>query len=712
MPDENTNPVWATQTSQNDQAATNQSWDDFVLDFWERENNEQDTKSEVEIGDLVDENREEEGSGDDFDINLFGDNEKTESSEDNNGIQDEEVKNGEFYNDFDNLPKDNGEETMEENGEETMEESREEILEENGEETLEENGEETLEKNGEEENTADNDFDINLFGDNEKTESSEDDNKIQGEEIKNRESDNDFDNSPEENRGEVEDFTISLNEDSAVDNNSSHLDEKGDDGESNKVDTSPIIDELEGNKEQGIIAEPEEKLDGIAGDDTNTYFWNDATDPNPWKMEEVSEEPINNDSNSVIDNAELALKQPEITDLLWESSTDFSMQEQKNDIEKTDNELTEISQPISNEAENPNFLQEEKEWESENENHLIENEKELTNAPAENQSFTLDYTESNWNEHGEISTNKAPERIVNVETSNITEVNQTNADINQMENVNQVEGQQISTLSLDQILDTELTNNPQITEKSTAEPVNITSNKWSFSSGKMTWIIAWVGVALLAGLVVVLAFPVGTSKEKNSPTEDEQIVEEYIGEHQVATPEESMEENPENTKEELENSGWDVDIHSGRVTVQYDFPETGWEEEGGSTSEWGGDSSQWRIDPYVCEGDDCSYEWWNQWKTFEIWDILPIISDYKSQAEQYYSQWDEMQDKKLVKLSLKAIYLCNSYEEQINNWESLDEESLSSFESKIGKLLDKMQNYLGGDDYESLQNNTKRNYFE
>ena len=533
MPDENTNPTWTTQTSQNDQAVTNQSWDDFVLDFWERENNEQDTKSEVEIDNLVEENREEEGSGDDFDINLFGDNEKIESSEDNNGIQDEDIKNGEFYNDFDNLPKDNGEETMEENGEETMKENGEETMEENGEETMKENGEETMEENreetmeenGEEENTADNDFDINLFGDNEKTESSEDDNKIQGEEIKNRESDNDFDNSPEENRGEVEDFTISLNEDSAVDNNSSHLDEKGDDGESNKVDTSPIIDELEGNKEQGIIAEPEEKLDGIAGDDTNTYFWNDATDPNPWKMEEVSEEPINNDSNPVIDNAEPALQQPEITDLLWESSTAFSMQEQKNDIAKTDNELTEISQPISNEAENPNFLQEEKEWEAENENHLIENEKELTNAPAENQSFTLDYTESNWNEHGEITTNKAPETIVNVETSNITEVNHTNADINQMENVNQVGGQQISTLSLDQILDTELTNNPQITEKSTAEPVNVTSNKWSFSSGKMTWIIAWVGVALLAGLVVVLAFPSGTSKEKNSPTEDEQIVE-------------------------------------------------------------------------------------------------------------------------------------------------------------------------------------------
>ena len=32
MSDENTNPVWTTQTSQNDQTVTNQSENDFVLD--------------------------------------------------------------------------------------------------------------------------------------------------------------------------------------------------------------------------------------------------------------------------------------------------------------------------------------------------------------------------------------------------------------------------------------------------------------------------------------------------------------------------------------------------------------------------------------------------------------------------------------------------------------------------------------------------------
>jgi hypothetical protein len=54
-----------------------------------------------------------------------------------------------------------------------------------------------------------------------------------------------------------------------------------------------------------------------------------------------------------------------------------------------------------------------------------------------------------------------------------------------------------------------------------------------------------------------------------------------------------------------------------------------------------------------------------------------------------------MQDKKLVKYSLQAINLCNNYQEQIENGESLDEESFSSFKSKVEKILTKAEEYLG-----------------
>ena len=52
MPDENTNPVGTTQTSQNDQATTNQTWNDFVIDFWEKENKTEEMSEWVETSDI------------------------------------------------------------------------------------------------------------------------------------------------------------------------------------------------------------------------------------------------------------------------------------------------------------------------------------------------------------------------------------------------------------------------------------------------------------------------------------------------------------------------------------------------------------------------------------------------------------------------------------------------------------------------------------
>ena len=142
MPDENTNPVWATQASQNNQTTINSSWDDFVLDFWDGKV-EDDKNSEVEINDLEEEKQQEESWIDsDFNDNLF--DEIEDKSEPNDEVQEDNIGKEESSGDFD-ISLDNNEE-MEDNNEE-MEDNNEE-MEDNNEE-IEDNNEE-MEDNNEE----------------------------------------------------------------------------------------------------------------------------------------------------------------------------------------------------------------------------------------------------------------------------------------------------------------------------------------------------------------------------------------------------------------------------------------------------------------------------------------------------------------------------------------------------------------------------------
>jgi hypothetical protein len=94
----------------------------------------------------------------------------------------------------------------------------------------------------------------------------------------------------------------------------------------------------------------------------------------------------------------------------------------------------------------------------------------------------------------------------------------------------------------------------------------------------------------------------------------------------------------------------------------------------------------------------------------DINSIEPVISSFKSQAEGYYSKWDELQDKKLIRYAAQAISLCESYQEQINDGEWIDEESFESFNSKIKSIISKMENYLGWDT--EIQTFTKSNFNE
>ena len=94
MPDENSTPVWTAQTPQDNQAITNQAWDDFVLDFWESEDKMEieNTEAEHNLGGIEKEPEEEMVSTDiDLnDINLFGEEDKQEHvQQDDIKIEDE-----------------------------------------------------------------------------------------------------------------------------------------------------------------------------------------------------------------------------------------------------------------------------------------------------------------------------------------------------------------------------------------------------------------------------------------------------------------------------------------------------------------------------------------------------------------------------------------------------------------------------------------------
>jgi hypothetical protein len=254
-------------------------------------------------------------------------------------------------------------------------------------------------------------------------------------------------------------------------------------------------------------------------------------------------------------------------------------------------------------------------------------------------------------------------------------------------------------LSLDQILDTELNNNPQYADNSKAVPINVPTNKWFFNK-KMLWIIAWIGLFLLAG-IVVMSFSSKSSDKKPwtwITLDWDQVVEEYVDDHQVADSPEDLEGDFDMDEGLDEDYQWDTTIHESTVIVQQDFPDVDREDQ--ENDVW--NYEFWDIEPYVPDESDYSNgRDKDQAEILEVWDILPIILDYKSQAEIYYSQWDETQDKKLVKYSLQAIHLCDDYQAQIEKEELLDEEDFSSFKSKIEKIMKKMEEYLGWDSYSS-----------
>ena len=247
------------------------------------------------------------------------------------------------------------------------------------------------------------------------------------------------------------------------------------------------------------------------------------------------------------------------------------------------------------------------------------------------------------------------------------------------------------TLSLDQILDSELLSNPAFTENSTASPSNQSVLTGLFNNKKTVALVAGIGIFILVGLVAILAFPSHNSDRKEWDVVNTGIVD---AEHWAAPdlfPEvnkmwneawnEVVSENITN------NSETSSDFYEwAKSTVE--FPDPMWDDDWNNLDSsdpvpYIADSTQFPLDIDESEGvEEISAD-----------DILLTISSFKTQAEVYYEYGQEMLDKQLIKLSLQIVNACENYQQQIENWQWIDQSTFDLFKSNMNWIISKINAY-------------------
>lgn len=814
MPDENTNSVWTTQTSQNNQATTKQTWDDFVLDFWEKESEKSEWTTDVEVN-LDDKTNEDNGDGQDFtdlnfdDENVFSEESEESESEDNENFTDFQWENTDDDMNIDiSLNDESNDESSDEIWQENEEwtqfedEEKNEIGNEENEDIEEVNieddfdqqdtkNEENLEDNEENLDTdlysedtgidEDNDIDdeINenyveeqiwddvnerdesqIVSDNSDSEEGErvsdidqfgDEEKIEDSEEVNETEDDIIEDSFKESADSMEDSNTELNEDNAEFNED--LDEWGNPEKSDEETMG--YQENEDSQETNLLDDAEEKtmndnqnIDTMVSPSDNNILDSDKekdwwyTEP-IFKEKPQDEDGENMDIDTNENNSETkeSLNQPEKTDLLWNNSENPAEIDTEND---TDTNVTNFELDVNpaDKQENFNVVLDTIEWKDDSTQTTQENN---TETSQENPSFILDYQEDdksnnntnhiildnntvwnnnyqNWNEESQSdidyinnttsSYNNTWNTSIENEVSNTGNFDSWNQDVVQSINIDinndtmsQPETHQIaSTLSLDQILDSELNDNPQFADNSHSVPRNVPLNSWSLVK-KVVWIFAWIGIVALAGYFIFLKSPNDNFGNQPEPTE---ITEDYIDDtidHSSAL---------DDTIESTEEDFMDSDSHPAKSTIEQESLE---EDRGDEDLEDLSSEAQdsWKPEPYVCEDGYCidepDFPDIETAQEIQPWDVLQVISNYKLQAESYYSQLDEMQgDKLVIKYSLQAIHLCDVYQEQIENGEWLDDESLSSFTSNIDWLFAKIEEYRSWNTMDEKEKEEMKNF--
>ena len=671
MPDENKNPAWTDQTPQNNQAVATQPWDDFVLDFWDLWDDNAPVAEEIQVdSSLAEEEKTDNELG--FDIDLTLDNKDT--AEDT-----EEWVSVETENKDSTVSVDNPE------------------------------WEETI-----------NDFDISMD-----YEWTTEEMVPESEEVVSEE-----ETAPEAEEivpdGEI---SLDMSKDEPLkfmDDNTENYNQSTEWHLFHQVNEDYQDEMVFDTSNQNSISEATQASENSA--DKLSFMSESTKDIAAWEEDWKIAFGPSDESNSIewsaiLDTESEEQKQPEIWDLLWNSPIDLSIE--LNDVQ--DNQESNLwDMKVSEEAapESEEVVWEEEDFSKDVTSEPTSQEVQIEpNTQVENNEFLLDAPQVGWetqniqqNMQSEAEENdvepqsqaqeqsQSDERseMVNNVVSEISKKDNSTPDINvtapvelsnvssdQRESVPAESGNQVqSTLSLDQILDSELLSNPQYADNSKASPQNIPASWWGKSK---VWLFVGVGLAALACCAAFLAFPSISWDRKPGDTVNTWNIVEYPdwGEelHPSAPYEPTTWEYPD-LPENSDVSWWQWSVQ----TVS--FPD-----------EW---NEQWDIDGGDTE--PVPYVWGDYWESDEPGiqepiteeidanQILNSIFSFKSQAEKYYSYGQESSDKQLMKYALRLINLCDNYSAQVNKGEGIDAENYSSFRSNANKLINKITTYMGWED--------------
>lgn len=261
-------------------------------------------------------------------------------------------------------------------------------------------------------------------------------------------------------------------------------------------------------------------------------------------------------------------------------------------------------------------------------------------------------------------------------------------------------GQMQPTLSLDQILDSELSSNPQYSNNSIASPENITAS----SKSKVGILFAWVGLFVVVGLVVVLAFPSLLPNRNSWDNIDEWDIDtwHFVADTGLNIPDPDITEpdfpdpdvNDPNQFSDNNTTWYEGQVSIWWTTTQsiVEFPDPyGWmtqeERETGLTDDPDPVPYIWGTEDIIVEEDPEEYE------KLLTNDILSSISSFKSQAEWYYSYGQEHSDRKIIKYASQIINACDNYESQVAAWEWISQEFFSEFEDRMLEIINKIDDY-------------------
>ena len=662
MPDESTNPVWTTQGSQNNQSVSSQSWNDFVLDFWDLWDNNVSTSEEVQVDSLAEEEEKTDDLG--FDIDLWWDNQDTienveewvNESWDNNieiPVWEEEVRDFDISMDYEWS---------------------------NWEVTPDEEIKLDEEVTSDEEIKSDEGLNINFAED------------------KNSEPENpDIETQPSEKHLFQQIDWVEENDSQLNTNEVSETFQSSEDRVNNQLFMGEWV-----NNETSTDAD--EKFSWEA-----TLDWPKEFNKMEWVASLIEEAPEQRQpeitdllSKSPIDLSEELNDKPETSDL-WDMdvlSDDANKETQEESISSPESEEIQL-EPVQQNIEN------DLKWESNNQplsdislDHTEEQNMENSQQEGvlENKLEDASQEAPQDDERSEVINNAVTQ--INEQISPVSEINisapveLSNMSSNQKE-ANSVEswGQVQSTLSLDQILDSELLSNPQYADNSTASPQNQPASEWHKS--KM-WLFVGAGVAILACCVIFLAFPsINWDRKSGDVVTNTWSAVEYTGWNENP--------NPSVVPDSPDEPIWVSDIHPSAPASPENpiVPGDQWSAQVFNFPDWDGDWGDTQPIPYI---------WLDSWENdkpdiqepqieeVDANQILDVIWSFKSQAEWYYSYAEETSDKQLMKYAQNLINRCDNYEEQVKKGEWVDTETLASFKSAVNKLINKIVTYLGWDE--------------